>query len=457
MAPADVRLVVFDWRRGNVEGEEAQKLLGYFPSSSSISEEIRTIGLLQGLVQFMGNVTKQDDASSRESGKHIVENDKSIWAIFEAENCIYIAILAQKTWIPRHVTQDNLLAMTLHAHNLIRLAFGPIQSLLDRDPTGAHARACVSSVLRCMVLDLLDSTSWTQKELRNPFTSLGRTPILQIPMQLHLEVMSFCNQVELASDAGGRSLYEDVLLMYDGGVLWSTLLPIETSRMCSLLSSGMMSPTSPKESSLSGASAMATKNLKLLPNGFVVLNKEFCLSEDSHALPMVYDEGGRLKHVLKYQSGNVVVFLFLGPIHSQLRDRDLDIMKKNLEDSVSRLQLIIEKVMQNLGHEFNHLPGYRYVCTSEETHAVKSSPRGKVSSMSHHGRSVATAVIDSLSRTEGDIDNLLVQSQNGTWIISNNGSETRNAAVIVREKRLGGKISEIIALLDTTLERVAQP
>ena len=50
------QLLVFDARRGNEEGEEADKILGFYPSTSDHDNQIALAGLVQGLLMFSGAV-----------------------------------------------------------------------------------------------------------------------------------------------------------------------------------------------------------------------------------------------------------------------------------------------------------------------------------------------------------------------------------------------------------------
>ena len=62
----------------------------------------------------------------------ISETDLSVWATYEAEPDVFLALVAAKAWIPRHVSQDNLHALLLHIHNLMRVLFCGVQYMLDK-------------------------------------------------------------------------------------------------------------------------------------------------------------------------------------------------------------------------------------------------------------------------------------------------------------------------------------
>ena len=46
------QLLVFDARRGNREGEESDKILGFYPDATEMTERVSLAGLLQGLGMF---------------------------------------------------------------------------------------------------------------------------------------------------------------------------------------------------------------------------------------------------------------------------------------------------------------------------------------------------------------------------------------------------------------------
>ena len=53
---ATFQLLVFDARRGNEEGHEADKILGFYPPSSPRDGQIAIAGLLQGLLTFSAGI-----------------------------------------------------------------------------------------------------------------------------------------------------------------------------------------------------------------------------------------------------------------------------------------------------------------------------------------------------------------------------------------------------------------
>lgn len=452
MGASEIRIVVFDARRGNKEGEEAEKVLGFYPPENKNVEEIRIVGLLQGLVQFTGSLFPLDIASRKQ--KYIVENEKTIWTILEVEESIFIALLLQKSWIPRHVTQNNLHAAIVHTHNLLHLAFGTIQALLDEDPTGEHARTCIKSLNKFIISEISEGTSRLQKELRNPFTFLGRTPVLKLPLQFFFTVLSVCNQLEIATDSKGDLLIENTIIIYKEEVLWSTMPPKDTLRLCSLIGSGLLKPTS-KEMGMDGVSVLATMNMKLLQTGFVVLKDEISVQESNYNLPYFHNEMGNMKYMLKYQNGEVCMLLTVARTHSQVHDNELSRIKEIAEPASIKLLSLARNEKSNLGHELGHLPGYRYCVGADTANEVKSSPRSKVSAMSHHGRSVTTSVINSMSRIEKNICDIFVQSQNGVWLVARKGKIPQNDLVLVRDKRLPRNILESIRTLEVAITNLA--
>jgi First Longin domain of INTU, CCZ1 and HPS4 len=52
------QLLVFDSRRGNNEGEEEDKVLGFYPDSTPNNERVSLAGLLQGLHIFSGSLER---------------------------------------------------------------------------------------------------------------------------------------------------------------------------------------------------------------------------------------------------------------------------------------------------------------------------------------------------------------------------------------------------------------
>jgi len=150
------QLLVFDTRRGNSEGEEDDKVLGFFPESTSLNERISLAGLLQGLHIFSGSLERpqvstaesrllQSEQETKQNiqsvcspllqvrdKSEIIETDSSIWSTFEAEDGIFLTFTAAKTWLPRHVSQENLLGFLMHIHQLMKALFCGVQYMLDK-------------------------------------------------------------------------------------------------------------------------------------------------------------------------------------------------------------------------------------------------------------------------------------------------------------------------------------
>ena len=53
------KLLVFDVDKGNEEGREHEKILAFEPACISGDLKIRVVGLLQGLLQFVGVFQEQ--------------------------------------------------------------------------------------------------------------------------------------------------------------------------------------------------------------------------------------------------------------------------------------------------------------------------------------------------------------------------------------------------------------
>lgn len=164
------QLLVFDARRGNNEGEEAEKILGFYPDVTPERERISLAGLLQGLHMFrsswappevriislykrsiraMHEVETEISSSFHQAGEpfEISETDSSIWVAYEAEPGVFLALVASKSWLPRHVTQDSLLALLMHTHYLMRVLFCGVQFMLDKVNTEKFNLFIVQKIL----------------------------------------------------------------------------------------------------------------------------------------------------------------------------------------------------------------------------------------------------------------------------------------------------------------------
>ncbi|KAL4528133.1 hypothetical protein Ndes2526B_g07919 [Nannochloris sp. 'desiccata'] len=444
----------------------------------------------------------------------IIETDSSIWATFEPEDGIFLALTAAKTWLPRHVSQENLLKFLMHTHQLMNVLFCGVQYMLQKDETGHLARSSIAHVLKNAGDELLNSSSWVSRELRSPLTTLGHAAVLSVPLPVTLKVHSLCHRA-LTVVHNDMQLTENCLVLFNRCVLWSSLRNEDTAALSALCRSSIFpqqqqstSSTSPigllRGTTTTGAStsqqrlsgitgASSSKLLLQLESGFYVMRDDCTtatatatdLSPDnntaeqlqqsssrhnnhSYFLPFVYCESS-LNYLLAYGRGDLLT-LMLGS-RSTVSTDALNAIQRAIEPLTVQLLTTLAQECQLQGGELGHIPGWRY--SVQETSAastidneamatataaatvgggIRASPRSKVSAMTHHARALATAVTDSLGRLEGAENSIQIcaRSTQGVWVVGQ--QERQRRCVVVREKRVEGDASESIISIEKSLQ-----
>lgn len=275
------------------------------------------------------------------------------------------------------------------------------------------------------------------RELRSPFTSLGRALAASLSLTAMLDVHSLCHRIQLVSLPGepNNVIVEDVAVFYKSMLLWSTLPPANTSRLSSLVCSSIFAPilqsghralplSSPSSLASShgvahrdgrigsennfGTASMPTmaqgKNLQVFENGFVVLKQgnknteeySWMPSYSTYEVPFIYDVENMRRPMLAYSKCDIVILNFLSKGRRRVDQSILHALGLEIEGPSSRLAVKLMEESREQGGELGHIPGWRYAL--HDAGSIRASPRSKVSAMSHHSRALGTAVMDSLSR-----------------------------------------------------------
>lgn len=463
------QLVVFDARRGNTEGEEADKLLGFYPESTPLAERISLAGLVQGLHMFSASLERPEvrwpflPPFPVKSGPHpphlpttqvvdsfeVAETDQSTWATLEGSPGVFIALVAAKAWLPRHASQDALRALLLHAHHLMHALFGGVQALLDADASGAAARGAVAVAMASLGRDLADQGSWPSRELRNSLTTMGSGAALALPLPITLDVHSLCHRAAVATEATG------VALFFSRSVLWSSLTSTETAALCALAHS----PAIPGPGEAGAPLEMAAGR----GGGWAVLTQVddsglYALlphdaDPDSFRLPSMFGVSSG-QHLLACGRGDLLLAATV--TRATVPAAAAAALQRAIDPMVIQLLARLGQECQAQGGELGHVAGWRYCARDDGAAGVRASPRPKVSTMSHHARAVTTAMADSLSRAgepeEGALE-VCVRSAQGTWAAARVEAGGRRA-VVVREKRLDGDTAQCIDAIDASLDAV---
>ena len=105
--------------------------------------------------------------------------------------------------------------------------------LNDQDETAELALNSIHQVLKNVGDELLSTTSWVNRELRNPLTTMGRAAMLSVSIPITLNVHCICHRA-LNASVNGVQLVENCAIFFNRNLLWSTLDGIDTAAISAL-------------------------------------------------------------------------------------------------------------------------------------------------------------------------------------------------------------------------------
>jgi hypothetical protein len=290
------------------------------------------------------------DSSLGVCSPSVVDIGASLWSLcrLSSHPNILLCVMIDKKKVSRHVTEKNLAGLVRLMDDVVCL-LGVSQ---------------VDSIVHHVGIALTDSFSWLRRQLRNPFALTWGASRVHLPEDL------------------GRSLRE-ICLHYNMNVgMWK-------GDLCVFSSFG--------------------EQINRMLGSFVMLGEDalFTLSREKA-------KDGMLGVDFKYNGQRVdpirvhTYVLFVADIEKHDTDLadDIDCTSKNDDECRQKVAQEIVQLVSDFVKSFGwsrvdkrHIPGTRY-CV-EDDYRIQCSPRGKVSSSSHHVRSLATTLIDSLDSSCG--------------------------------------------------------
>ncbi|GLC36018.1 hypothetical protein PLESTM_000393200 [Pleodorina starrii] len=227
---------VYDVRRGQCEGEEAEKLLSFFPTIAPIHVRTSVVGLAQAVTSFAATLTQ--DGSRFQS--MVAENNK--WVMCEVEPYIWMLAVVRKAWAGATCTNAAFKNLLTSMYDVFVLLHGKMGTLLEQDPTGFALRRVLQPLLDEVGSRLLRPEAAASREagghgalLANPLAPHcpGAVPLMPTSHHTFLAIQSLVNQLLVASFYGSR-LVGGVAVLWGGLPLWSTLGPRDTEALVTL-------------------------------------------------------------------------------------------------------------------------------------------------------------------------------------------------------------------------------
>eukprot|EP00850_Spirogloea_muscicola_P023974 SM000415S15583 [mRNA] locus=s415:13382:17546:+ [translate_table: standard] len=269
-------LCVFDSRRGEREGEEADKVLLYLPEAALLPQQQATVGLCEALITFSRLFSPDAPCEG-------MEGERLHYVLLECEPHIWMVLVLERGAEGRRedVRREALRAVLQEAHTLFRLFFGPLTALLDRDPSAGSARSALRALLPDYLAGFQAGKRWKLPDLSSGLWERGAAPTLKVDRQTSIEVQvqlapgktifaaivltgeSLVNALE--TSFGGRAV-KHVAMLYQAFLLWATLPPRDAVALWTYASMRMLSAaTAPLKAAAVHAAAFPPKTLQQGP------------------------------------------------------------------------------------------------------------------------------------------------------------------------------------------------
>ena len=177
-----VCLALFDTRRGRKEGHEHEKVLAFYPSSSSQGVRTAIVGLGQALSSFSSSFSPSSNSPVMKS----VEADKNRWAMIEVfgpsdeDRGIWLMLVVNKAWAGPGAHVEAMHHTLTLLQSQAELLHGPLYQLVVKDPSAVLFKQQVQPLLEELGRRIVQSGSESSllPSLSNPLAIQAGLPHL---------------------------------------------------------------------------------------------------------------------------------------------------------------------------------------------------------------------------------------------------------------------------------------
>lgn len=445
-------IAFYDARRGQYEGEEHDKLLGFYPGSTTFTVQTGVVGLAQALVAFTGNFAKDDKCC-------VMEGESNKWVIYNFEPDIWGLLVISKAWCTYTHTTEALTTLLKTVYAMFIMLNGSITQMIEQDVTAGSTRRKLHPFLHEVAQRLLQDDLKEYTQLINPLSMQQGCPFLPTSTATFLGVQSMVNHL-LVTRVYNTRVANGVMVCWDKYLVWSslnagdtfalmqlasrTVLPVQQQAAKAKGARGVAPPSFTADSTLLSAAAWEVQ-----PPGLVLpvtpvhphVAVQLPGSDTPLLLPCVWLQGGEECSVLLPVSvGRMVVLLLLQ--HSPLPGHEsitslLDVLAPRAPPLAA--SLAAEVPAANLWHA----PGYRYLYVDRLLMAVRATPLNKVSTLSWQSLAALAAAqeelaleVDCSSGSAEDLE-IVCRTHHDCWIVAKrNGG--RCLYVVMEQDKDGG-------------------
>ncbi|KAL5232581.1 hypothetical protein ABZP36_031357 [Zizania latifolia] len=460
------QLCVFDLRRGQQEGQELDKILFFHPADCPILLQLSVIGLCEGIITFSRIFSPDDDCE-------VIESENHSHVFHQAEADIWMVLVVEKNKDSELTWRCGALQGILkEVHSLFTMFYGPIRTLLDRQPSAELARGHLCTFVTDYLSDFSAGKKLQLPTFRDCLKERGTVQMLTISREVALEVQSLttvlgsclgnvmCQSLVLFEDLLVSTTLppDDTLNLYTYAVLRLTPRALSSyANSWSYLRKGTSVHAVPTSSSSNGTASVEryrNRSRDTSPGGqnqmhhyFRPLQREklykgkdgfvttdFATSEIRGAVPLApilwFQQAEDRMHLCVYQHKNITILL-LTPASSLINgDEDIAHVKRHLLEHASQNIVTVEQKLSRGwgGENAYHVGGYRYLLVDPDRKVSRASPPGKVTTLSKDS-------LLSLNRLREEIDleksragrsdsghdkdfEVCIRAKNNSWVIA---------------------------------------
>ncbi|OAE27346.1 hypothetical protein AXG93_441s1070 [Marchantia polymorpha subsp. ruderalis] len=415
--------------RGQIEGQELDKILFFSPANCPLPSQLSVVGLSEGLITFTSSLVVQRDIVGRK----------------RISNLISVQVVEKSKETEEALREGALRAVLKDAHNLFVLFYGSLRALLQSHPRGDVARSCLHAFFPDYLSDFMTGKKFRIPSISESLTHRGTVQLFSPQRETLLEAQSL---QELLKSWSGGGMVRHVMILFHNILLSSTLSPADTTTLflyatlrmmpSSLSQAPRSRSSSRRENPAAGPAGLLASNLNnalgpsrlrnlftnltTSPSSDVVPNPHISDAHDSSVddqgtrssvpRPLVHEgwwrdadnflctdawgsETGRSKmlpNVTLRQSEerlNLCVYQFrsltLVMLVPKSGGSDLipNLQGQLLEKAAHKIQKLEEKVVKEWpGSNAWHVAGYRYLYNDSNNKVSRFSPASKVATLS---------------------------------------------------------------------------
>jgi hypothetical protein len=442
--PHQVKVFVFDTRRGKKEGEELDKLLAFFPPSATAEQQQASAGLAEALTGLTGLFSPEAPLQSLVAAQHRQ-------AFFLCEPDLWFSLVVDAELAPVAEVRDSTLrALLLDTYQLFVLLHGRLRPQLEAEPSAVAVRQRLEPLVADLGARLAAGKQGDLCALSNPLSSRDGLPILPLDRPTFLNVQFCVNSLTLS---GGGSTVLHTVLLYDRYLVWSDLRT-EDSHVLYRYFLRCFAPVSagstPKRGAAKEKAAAETPSC----------GAPFQACDWRTAADGFWEQGrgggdqglrvhiASVPHVLLALSRDLVTVLMLLR-EDAVPDAALRSQLAGIADL--RMARLMKQLATGVGSLNRwHVPGYRYMYVDHNTRGVRASPEAKLTTVAPESMSALSQLRARLEeRRPGEEHEVCVRTQHDAWVVMR---ASRGRQLFVVLERAGDTLLEATEATDRFCE-----